>query len=102
MCDLCVTDQLEQEGAAAAPEQPGDDGTKKRGADEGAGGAAAKKPKREEGDEIIPDLDDPHVPAWVWDWHLESGNITAEDRQRVAHLLAFGFALEANVMPIHV
>jgi len=84
VCDLCVTDQLEKEGAAAAPEQPEDDGTKKRGAGEDAGGAAAKKPKREEGDEIIPDLDDPDVPAWVWDWHVESGNITAEDRQRVA------------------
>ena len=35
-------------------------------------------------DEVIPDLDDPDVPAWVWDWHLQEGNITAEDRQRVA------------------
>ena len=27
---------------------------------------------------------DVSAPAWVWDWHLESGNITAEDRVRVA------------------
>lgn len=85
VCDLCVTDQLEQGSAAAAPKQPEErSDTKKRGADEAAGGAAAKKTKRDEDDEVIPDLDDPDVPAWVWDWHLQEGNITAEDRQRVA------------------
>ena len=39
-------------------------------------GGAANKPKLEdneaasEDEEIVPDLDDPHIPTWVWDWHL--------------------------------
>ena len=84
MCDCCV--QLED-----TEDEESDSASKERGADEAAeGGAAAKKRKLEgdeaasEDDEVIPDLDDPHVPAWVWDWLLKDGKITAKDRLRAA------------------
>ena len=85
VCDDCCV-QLED-----TEDEESDSASKERGADEAAeGGAAAKKRKLEgdeaasEDDEVIPDLDDPHVPAWVWDWLLKDGKITAKDRLRAA------------------
>ncbi len=34
--------------------------------------------------EIVPDLDDPHIPTWVWDWLLKDGKITEAERHLVA------------------
>ena len=79
-----------------------DSSSKKRGAGEAAedGGAAkklkledneaAKKLKLEDNEaasedkEIVPDLDDPHIPTWVWDWLQKDGKITEAERHLVA------------------
>ena len=52
--------------------------------------STAKKLKLEDNEaasedkEIVPDLDDPHMPTWVWDWLLEDGKITEAERHLVA------------------
>ena len=68
-----------------------DSSSKKRGAGEAAeDGGAAKKLKLEDNEaasedkEIVPDLDDPHIPTWVWDWLLKDGKITEAERHLVA------------------
>ena len=44
-----------------------------------------------EDDEIIPDLDDPDIPASVWDTHLRDGKITQEELDQVAqHAIGTG------------
>ena len=35
-------------------------------------------------DHIVPDFDDPDIPARVWDAYLRDGKITQEERERVA------------------
>ena len=35
-------------------------------------------------EEIVPDLDDPHIPTWVWDWLLKDGKITEAEWHLVA------------------
>lgn len=85
--DCCCAEAGACADCALPPAGGGDSGSKKRGADEVADppGAAKKlKPTASEDDEIIPDLDDPSVPAWVWDWLLRDGKITKDDRLRAA------------------
>ena len=68
-----------------------DSSSKKRGAGEAAeDGGAAKELKFEdneaasEDEEVIADLDDPHIPTWVWDWLQKDGKITEAERHLVA------------------
>eukprot|EP00937_MAST-01D_sp_MAST-1D-sp2_P002303 g2303.t1 len=45
---------------------------------------APVKPDGTDNDEIIPDLDDPDIPPFVWDSFLKDGKITKEDREKAA------------------